>query len=266
MIRDVVEVMPPFLYIALRFALAAAVLAAFGAFRGISRAEVRAGVVIGLPLFAGYALQITGQQYTSPSNAGFITGLFVVITPVLSALLARKLPAPINVAAVLLATGGLVLLAMPAGFHLRHGDALVLGTAVVFSVHILLIARLSPGRSALALVGVQTATAAVLATVWTLVAERTAPPGFGAHPFAWFGIAVTGIIATAIAFLVQTRQQQHSSPTRTAVILTAEPVFAGIFGYWLAGDRLGARGTAGAILIVGAILAAELFAPEREEV
>jgi len=163
MIRDIVVVMPPFLYIALRFALAALTLAAFGGFRGLRRAELRAGIVIGLPLFAGYAFQITGQQYTSPSNAGFITGLFIVITPVLSALVSRKLPSGVSIGAVVLATGGLVLLAMPAGFHLQHGDALILGTAFAFAIHIMFIARMSKGRSALRLVAVQTATAAIIA-------------------------------------------------------------------------------------------------------
>jgi drug/metabolite transporter (DMT)-like permease len=264
LVRDVLERMPPFLYIALRFALAGATLAAFGAFRGLRRDEVRAGILIGIPLFVGYATQATGQQYTSPSNAGFITGLFIVFTPVVSAVSARRLPSRALGNAVALATAGLALLAMPSGFGLRRGDALILGTAIAFSFHILFIGRLAPGRSALRLTAVQVTFAGVAAGIWSVIAERRAPPGN--EPFLWFAIAVMGIFATAVGFIVQTRTQQHSPPTRTAVILTAEPVFAGIFGYLLAGDRLGVRGYTGAALIVAAILAAELRAPDEEKV
>ena len=107
---------------------------------------------------------------------------------------------------------------------------------------------------------VQIATAALLALAWSAVGEHNL-----GHPDAgtWFGIVLTGILATALAFLVQTRAQKEIPPTRTAVILTAEPVFAGIFGYLVADDRLGGRGYAGAGLIVAGILVAELFASEE---
>ena len=264
MIRDIVEVIPPSLFIALRFGLAAVALGAVGAFRGITRDEMRAGLLIGLPLFVGYAFQFTGQQYTTPSNAGFITGLFVVFTPLVSTMFARRLPSWVSIGAVVVATAGLYLLAVPSGLDLRKGDALVLVTAIAFGFHTVAVARLTPGRSPVRLVAVQLLTTAALATIWTVTFDRQAPPGFGAHPFVWVGIATTGIFATALAFWIQTRQQLHSSPTRTAVILTAEPVFAGIFGFWLAGDRLGARGYVGALLIMGAILADELLAPAEE--
>lgn len=263
-IRDALERIEPFLYIALRFWLAAAVLALVGGFRGLTRDEARAGAIIGLPLFAGYAFQIVGQQYTSPSNAGFITGLFVVFTPLVAALLYRTMPSRAAIGGVMLATIGLMLLAMPTGASLRRGDALVLGTAIAFAFHIVAIGHYAPGRSVVRLVAVQTLVAATMATAWTLVAERQAPPGSDA--FLWFVVVVTGVFATAVGFLVQTRAQQEAPPTRTAVILTAEPVFAGIFGYVLAGDRLGARGYAGAVVIVVAIVIAELLGSERERV
>src|SRR5207248_11003215 len=116
---------------------------------------------------------------------------------------------------------------------------------------------------ALRFTAVQIATAALLALAWTAVGEHNL-----GHPDAgtWFGIVLTGILATALAFLVQTRAQKEIPPTRTAVILTAEPVFAGIFGYLVADDRLGARGYAGAVLIVAGIWVAELFAPGEEGV
>ena len=259
-VKDAVARMPPFLFIGLRFLLAAGVLAIIGAFRGLTKREMQLGAITGFALFAGYAFQTVGLQYTTASNAGFITGMFVVFTPVIGAIVLRRLPSTAAGLGVILATGGLVLLAMPSGFHLRRGDALEVMTAITFAVHILLIARLGKDIPALRFTAVQIATAALLALAWSAVGEHNL-----GHPDAgtWFGIVLTGILATALAFLVQTRAQKEIPPTRTAVILTAEPVFAGVFGYLVADDRLGARGYAGAGLIVAGILVAELFASEE---
>jgi drug/metabolite transporter (DMT)-like permease len=164
---------------------------------------------------------------------------------------------------VILGTGGLVLLAMPSGFHFRRGDALEVMTAISFAIHILLISHYGKDIPSLRFAAVQIATAAIVALLWSGIAEHAAPPS---SSNVWFGIVLTGVLATALAFLVQTRAQREIPPTRTAVILTAEPVFAGIFGYWIAGDRLGARGYLGAVLIVAGIVIAELFAPAEESV
>jgi drug/metabolite transporter (DMT)-like permease len=225
---------------------------------------VRLGVITGLALFSGYAFQTVGLEYTSASNAGFITGMFVVFTPVIGAIVFRRLPSTAASLGVILATAGLVLLAMPSGFHLRRGDALEVMTAISFAIHILLIARFGRGIPALRFASIQIATAAILALVWSGIAERATPPGADAG--LWFAIVLTGVFATALAFFVQIRAQQEIPPTRTAVILTGEPVFAGIFGYIVAGDRLGARGYAGALLIVAGIVVAELLAPTGEVV
>ncbi|HEV2685570.1 MAG TPA: DMT family transporter, partial [Actinomycetota bacterium] len=165
-VKDAVERMPPFLFIGIRFTLAAVVLAISGAFKGLTKREAQLGVITGLALFAGYAFQTVGLQYTTASNAGFITGMFVVFTPIIGAFVFRRLPSTAASLGVILAAGGLVLLAMPSGFHLRKGDALEVMTAITFAVHILLIARLGKDIPALRFAAVQIATAAVLALVW----------------------------------------------------------------------------------------------------
>jgi drug/metabolite transporter (DMT)-like permease len=263
-VRDAVMRAPPFLFLALRFAVAFVVLALAGGLRGMTRSELRTGGIIGLALFAGYASQTVGLQYTSASNAGFITGMFVVFTPLIGALVVRRLPSPAAATGVLLATLGLVLLAMPSGFHLRRGDGLELLTAIAFGFHIVLIARLASALSAFRIATVQIFVTALLSFIWTIAAERAPIPG--ADATVWFAVALTSVLATAVAFLVQIRAQQQIPPTRTAVILTLEPVFAGITGYFVAGDRLGARGYLGAVLIVAGILVAELLAPAKEAV
>src|SRR5205823_6399314 len=126
---------------------------------------------------------------------------------------------------------------------------------ISFGFHIVLIARLAGTLSAFRVATVQIFVTALLSVIWTAAGERASIPG--ADATVWFAVALTGVLATAVAFLVQIRAQQHIPPTRTAVILTLEPVFAGIMGYIVAGDRLGARGYAGAILIVAGILVAE---------
>jgi drug/metabolite transporter (DMT)-like permease len=263
-VQDAVKKMPPVLFIGIRFALGASVLAAAGAFKGLTRRELQLGALTGLALFGGYVTQTVGLQYTTASNAGFITGMFVVFTPVIGAAVFRRLPSAAAGAGVLLATIGLVLLAMPRGFHVRRGDEYELLTAIIFAVHILLISRLGKDVPAVRFAGVQIATAGLLALIVSGIEEHSGFPAGDAG--VWFAIAITGIFATAVAFLVQTRAQQELPPTRTAVILTAEPVFAGVFGFLVAGDRLSARGYAGAGLILAGILVAELLAPSDEVV
>jgi drug/metabolite transporter (DMT)-like permease len=261
MVKDAVEETPPMLFVAVRFAVAAAVIGAVGGFRRLTRGDVLAGALVGMALFGGYSLQTIGTQYTTASNTGFITGLFVVFTPLFATALARRAPSAASVAGVGLATGGLILLAARRGIHFARGDLYILGTAASFAWHIVLLGRVAPGRSPAGLAAVQFVTVTVLAGLWSGAGERAAPALDGS---VWAALVVTGVFASALAFWVQTAAQRVVPPTRTAIILTGEPVFAGVFGYALAGDRLAARGYAGAALIVAGILVAELLSPERE--
>ena len=262
-IKDALERMPPFLYLGIRFTLGALALALVGGLAGLTKRELRIGAIIGVVLFAGYGFQETGLQYTSASNAGFITGLFVVLTPVVGALALRRLPSPIAAGSVVLATAGLVLLAMPDRLGLNKGDAFELLCALLFAVHILMLGRLTKGLSALRLATVQLGVTALLSTAVSVSVEQT---GFDTTDgFLWFVLLVTGIGASAIAFFVQTRAQQYISPTRTAVILSAEPVFAGVAAALFAGDRIGTRGFFGALLIMIGIVAAAALGQANED-
>lgn len=262
-VQDAVERVPPFAFLALRFAIATVVLAGARGFRGIRRDEMRAGAAMGIALFGGYAFQTVGLQYTSSSKAGFLTGLFVVITPLLGAIVLRRLPSATTALGVALATAGLALMSLRDELRLTRGDVLLLFCALSFAVHILLIGRLSGNRSALRLASVQVAVAATLSAIWSITGEHTIPHLDGGVVGA---VLVTGVFATALAFAVQVRAQQFIPPTRAAVIFTAEPVFAGVFGFWVAGDRLGGRGYAGAALILAGIVAVEVLSPAREDV
>jgi drug/metabolite transporter (DMT)-like permease len=261
-VRDAVAQIPPFTFIAYRFLAAAALLAALRP-RLVALPErvepglPLAGMVAGLALFAGYGFQTVGLQYTTASNAGFITGLAVVLTPLFGAVLLRQPPGRWPALGALLAAVGLALLSLQQ-LEVRRGDALVLGCAVAFAVHILLLGRYAPCFDSYRLAVWQLATIGALALAWAALSGDLAVPGSAG---VWAALAITAVAASAGAFLVQTRAQREVSPTRTAVILTMEPVFAGLFGFLLAGERLAARGWLGAGLILAGMLVAELGRP-----
>jgi drug/metabolite transporter (DMT)-like permease len=256
LVRDAVAQIPPFTFIAYRFLAAALLLAVIRPrLAGDGQAGLLgAGAVVGLALFAGYGFQTVGLQYTTASNAGFITGLAVVLTPLLGGLVLRQPPGRWPLLGALLAAVGLGLLSLQR-LEVRRGDALVFGCAVAFAAHILLLGRYAPRFSSYRLAVVQLATAGLLALVWAGIAGDLTVP---ASTEVWVALAITSVVASAGAFLIQTRAQRQVSPTRTAVILTMEPVFAGLFGFLLADERLSGRGWLGAGLILAGMLVAEL--------
>ena len=267
LVRDAVAQVPPFAFVAYRFLAAALLLAAIrprlalggpererGRGRGLGLGPLGAGVAIGVALFCGYGFQTVGLQYTTASNAGFITGLSVVLTPLLGAVLLRQAPGRWPVTGACLAAVGLAFLSLQR-LEVRRGDALVLGCAFAFAAHILLLGRYAPRLDTYRLAVVQLATAGLLALAWAAVAGDLVVP---ATAEVWVALAITSVAASAGAFLIQTRAQREVSPTRTAVILTMEPVFAGLFGFLLAGERLSGRGWLGAGLILAGMLTAEL--------
>ena len=255
LVRDAVAQIPPFTFIAYRFLAAALLLAALRPrLAAVGSPELAAGAAAGLALFAGYGFQTVGLQYTTASNAGFITGLSVVLTPLFAGLLLRQPPGRWPVTGALLAAAGLALLSLQR-LEVRQGDALVFGCAVAFAAHILLLGRFAPRFSSYRLAVVQLAAAGLLALAWAGFAGDLVVPGSAE---VWLALVITSVAASAGAFLIQTRAQREVSPTRTAVILTMEPVFAGLFGFLLAGERLSGRGWLGAGLILAGMLVAEL--------
>ena len=214
------------------------------------------GIAIGLALAAGYAFQTFGLRFTTPAKAGFITGLSVALVPIGQAIFLRRPPSLNAVVGVALATVGLGLLSLNAALGVNLGDLLVLCCAVAFAVHILLVGRYAPHWQPLRLAFVQIATVAVVTAALALLLER--PIGWPAGNV-WFAAAFTGLFATALAFFVQSRAQQATTPTHTALIFAAEPVFAGLFSFLLIGEVFLPRQFIGAALIVAGMLVAELW-------
>ena len=259
LVKEAVSQVKPLSFIALRFALATLTMALLfrRRLRTLGRRGLLAGALIGLFLTAGYGFQTAGLQYTTASKAGFITGLSVVIVPFAAWLILGRRPASNGLAGVILATIGLALLSLQMGERLAigRGDLLVLACSLSFALHIVTVGAFAPRMDPLALATAQIGVVALVSGVLALIVERD---GSGFSGLVWFAALFTGLLATALAFAVQTAAQVFTTPTHTALIFATEPVFAALFGYLLAEERLTGRALLGCGLILAGMVVAEL--------
>jgi drug/metabolite transporter (DMT)-like permease len=265
MVKDAIEELPTMAFLAYRFIPASLIVAVV--FRRelvrMTRDGWRAGAVMGAFLAGGYIFQTLGLEKTTASNTGFITGLFVVLTPVLGAVFLRQRIPAVAWAAAGVAMVGLWLLSGAGTDFNTRGDGLVLICAFSLAAHILATANAVKKHDVGALLAIQLGVVGVVSLAIAAVAgDLEAPEG----ATVWSALIVTSLIASALGFFVQTFAQQHAPPARTALILAAEPAFAGLFGWLLNDDRLTATGWLGAALIMTAIVAVEIiprFRPPR---
>ena len=254
-VKDAVALYPLFAFLAVRFWIATLTLAAPGLprVRSLGRPGFVGGAFLGLLLAAGYTLQTAGLERTTVSSTGFITGMYVVLTPLIALVLVRSRIGLSVWGGVALSTIGL---AMLSGIHAGSltGDLLVLAAAAVYSLQIVLMERYAPRYDAVAFTFVEMLAAWVaLGVVAAALGDLHLPHGWTV----WGALLVTGVFASALAFLVQTWAQRRTSATRTALAFTMEPVWTAFFGYTLAGDRLGWLGWGGCAVIMAGIVLAE---------
>jgi len=257
MVKDAVAIVPTMTFLAYRFVPAAVLVAAmfWGRVRGLSRQGWKAGLVMGIFLTGGYVFQTFGLERTTAANAGFITGTFCVLTPLLGGLLFRQRVGAVGWSAAAVAALGLYLLSDPGRGGRLTGDLLVFFCAVSFSLHILVTDRALKGHDLEGLLAVQLGVCGLSSlVVATAMGDLMVPTS----PVVWQAVAVTALLASALAFWVQAWAQKHASPARTALILASEPAFAGLFAYLLHGETLSASGWVGAGLIMAAIVAVEV--------
>jgi drug/metabolite transporter (DMT)-like permease len=254
-VKHAIARMPVMDFLAWRFAIAALAIAVIrprAAMSLPSRGRL-VGVGLGLALGGGYVAQTVGLQHTPASVSGFITGLFIVFTPLCAGVLLRRRVDAVTWLAVVLATVGLALIALH-GLSIGGGEALTLLCALAFGLHILGLGEWSSSYDAAGLAVVQLATVAVLSIAVAAPSSLAPPPDAAV----WGAVLLTALAATAIAFFLQTWAQSVLPPTQAAVVLTMEPVFAGIFGVAIGGDSLRARTVVGAALVLLAMYAVEL--------
>jgi drug/metabolite transporter (DMT)-like permease len=260
LVKDIVEQVPPMLFLAVRLAIGAIglllAITVLRRWRGFTIRELGWGAVMGVALGIGYAFQTIGIQYTTASNAAFITGMLVVIAPVLGVFMLKQRPHRWSILGIGMATVGLLLLSLnfETGIRINEGDAIVLVCAFAFAFQVVLIARTAWGDP-LRLAMVQILVAGVINAVGSIIFEHRIN---GMSADLWIGTAFMGVVVTGAAIGVQISVQSYTTVAHAALIYTLEPVFAAIFAYWLQGDRMGPIALGGAALIIAGMLVAEL--------
>ncbi|MBX5481546.1 MAG: DMT family transporter [Myxococcaceae bacterium] len=257
-VKDAVALADPFSFLALRFALGGAAATAIARRKVLSAEVLRRGAFLGLFLFAGFAFQTTGLVRTTESRSAFITGLSVILVPVVSIALFRRLPKPPSIAAVLIACAGLYVLTGGlkggGGKSVLEGDLLTLGCAICFAFHIAFTEKFAPRAPALALVAVQ---------LWVVSALACASLPFVEVRVTWTGgfvgaLIFAGFFASAMAISLQTWAQARTTAVRAALLFSLEPVFAALMSVGLGREQLGARELVGGGLTVLAVLVADV--------
>ncbi len=253
-VKDAVAVYGVVPFLAVRFVIGSLCIGPFAA-RRVDRRALRVGGLIGIVLASAYLFQTFGLHDTTPTNAGMITGLFIVFAPLANRVLFRVRTNRVLWAAIGTSVLGLALLTGAGREGPALGDLLTLGGAACFGLHIALLDRYSKEHDASSLALGQLTAASILFLAICPLSEPLAWPTSGV----WFALLITGVIATAAGSYVQTFVQQRLSAVETAVIIVTEPLFAALFGYWLADDRLTLVQILGAALMIGAVFVAEIF-------
>jgi len=252
------------LYLSLRFTLATATMALMYRRQiaaGFTRQQWLAGMATGAFLMGGFILQTAGLSYTTPAKNAFLTGLYIVLVPLLSSLVYRSTPRLSEVLGVSAAVAGMYFLSVSAGsFRIELGDTLTIACAVVYALHIITLGYFAPRTGYVSISLLQVSTACVIAWVsygvWALAAGAPMPVRW--TPQVLTAIVVGGLFCTALAFTLQSWAQQFTTTTRAALLMSLELVFAWIASYLFEGEVLSMRSATGAVLILAGILLVEL--------
>lgn len=261
-VKEVLSVSSPLLFVALRFTLATLVLAPFvGLRQRFSAGELRAGVVLTLLLASGFATQAVGLQYTTPARSAFIVALSSVLAPIVAVVAVRHRMNALGVGALVVAGVGIYFLTNPSGGGLNRGDLWTLITAVVFGGHIVAVSEFSKRFDARRLVWLQLPGTAVGAGLAAALFEPLrlswTAPLIGALVF-------TAVFSTALALIWQMRAQRHMSSMRASLLLCFEPIFATLTSWLYWGEHLSAAQVLGGALIIGGMMLA-VIAEARSE-
>jgi drug/metabolite transporter (DMT)-like permease len=262
LIKDLLDTIPPLDFLAVRFAIATIVLFALSprAVGRLSRESRRHAAVLGLLYGVAQIMQTTGLAHTPATVSGFITGMYVVATPIFAALLLHTRITLVTWGAVLLALVGIALLTLD-GVSVGYGEALTFVAAMIYALHIVGLGAWSKPGQAMGMAIVQLLVIAVICLV------ATAPDGIVLpdQPSEWVSLLYMAVFAGALAIVGQTWAQSHLAPTRTAIIMSMEPVFAALFAVLLGGESLTSRMLLGGAMVLTAMLVVELVPRRRVE-
>lgn len=259
LVKNALDEISTALFLAIRFSIATALLAAVHILRGgkFTTKGLGPGLLVGGLLYSGYLLQTVGLKYTTPATSGFITGLYIVMTPILQALIYRRNPRPVEWLGIACATVGMGLLTLHsmAEFKIGIGELLTIGCAFAFAWHILALGHFSKKMDTDWLTLLQIGACGLIGSATVPLLET---PSVRWSSNVLLALGVTSVLATAVAFWIQTWAQARTTPTRAVLIFSLEPVFAWATSWLVLGEVLTGRAIAGAVCILAGILLVEL--------
>lgn len=247
----------PFQIMTVRFGLGAFLMgcAGFRELKGIGKEEVKAGIWMGIALFAGFAFQIVGLQYTTPSKNAFLTALNVVIVPFIAFAVSRKKIGARGLVGAVLAVIGVGVLSLEKDLTLGIGDFLTLLCAVSFAFQIFLTGVYVKKYKASVLNFIQMAVSFVLSAVFLVIFGEI---HFQATAAGWLSVLYLGVVSTTVCYLLQTACQKYVEETKAAIILSMESVFGTLFSILILHEQITARMIVGCLLIFGAVILSNL--------
>ncbi|WP_432663522.1 DMT family transporter [Wukongibacter baidiensis] len=250
--------LPTFNFLAIRFFIAFLVSSAIFIkdMIKIDKKTFKYGIILGIILYAMFGFQTMGLRYTTASKSAFITGFNVVLVPIFSTLMIRKMPNRKTVLSVILAFTGVAMLSLKGSIsEVNIGDVYTLISAIIFAAYIILVGKYTLDSQSVPLAVVQIGIVGFLSLLTSFTAENPTIPTSGQ---VWINIIILSVVCTSGAYIVQSVAQKYTSPTHTALIYTAEPVFAAMFGYIIYREVLSPKATIGAILILAGMLITEV--------
>lgn len=258
------ESLRPFQIMAIRFLMASALMgaASIRELKGINFKELQAGILMGTALFVGFAFQIVGLQYTTPSKNAFLTALNVVMVPFISFILLRKKISRKSIAGAAMAIVGVGLLSLEKNMSLSMGDALTLVCAVGFAFQIFFTSEFVKKYRAVVLNFIQMLTAVLLSAICLFLFGET---DFHVTPQGWLSVLYLGVVSTALCYLLQTASQKYVDETKAAIILSMESVFGTLFSILILHEQVTLRMVCGCVIILAAVIVSNLADTQEEE-
>jgi drug/metabolite transporter (DMT)-like permease len=250
LMKDAIQEQDVYSFLSSRFLVASALMIAYrpNVFKGLTSKFIRQGVLAGVLLGGGYIFQTLGLAKTTVSNTGFITGLYLVFTPLISLIILKRKVLNIQWLAVVVATLGLFLISYN-GISIGIGEILVLISALFYGAHFVALGEWSDGKNTYALTLIQILTVSAIASICALVNGYQLPPSANV----WQAVLFTAFFATFLAFIVQTKAQSVMSATAASVLLAMETPFALFFGLVFNSDPLTMRIIAGGTMVMFAM-------------
>ena len=251
------ESLRPFQIMAIRFLMASVLMgaASIRELKGINFKELQAGILMGTALFVGFAFQIVGLQYTTPSKNAFLTALNVVMVPFIAFIHLRKKISRKSIAGAAMAIVGVGLLSLEKNMSLSMGDALTLVCAVGFAFQIFFTSEFVKKYRAVVLNFIQMLTAVLLSAACLFLFGET---DFHVTPQGWLSVLYLGVVSTALCYLLQTASQKYVDETKSAIILSMESVFGTLFSILILHEQVTLRMVCGCIIILAAVIVSNL--------